>query len=141
MSSTNQLGDIGELATAMDLWSKGCLISIPFGHDHSYDLIADTGIELLRVQVKTVTPKKGVLIVKNTTTHTTGGGSIVVQTYDKDAYDWMAVFDPVAREVYYIYKEWLAGKSSLQLRLEPTKNNQEKKISWAKDYREFAAVV
>jgi hypothetical protein len=34
-------GDLAELKVAADLLDRGCSISIPFGEDSDYDLIAD----------------------------------------------------------------------------------------------------
>ena len=50
-----QQGDIGECSALEWLASRGWLVSIPFGHSPDYDLVADTGDRLLRVQVKTST--------------------------------------------------------------------------------------
>lgn len=141
MGQTNQTGDAGELFVAADLISNGYLISVPFGHDHPYDLLADKDGKILRVQVKTANTKKGVIAVKNTTTHTTGQGKIVHEQYKAGSYDLMAVFCPSTNKVYYINSVDLDGKTSLNLRVEPTKNNQSKKITWADDYTDIASVV
>jgi Holliday junction resolvase-like predicted endonuclease len=45
-------GDLAELKVAADLADRGCRISIPFGEDCDYDLIADYEGRLHRVQVK-----------------------------------------------------------------------------------------
>ena len=41
MASLKQKGDLAELKIAVDLIDRGCQLSIPFGEDSSYDLIAD----------------------------------------------------------------------------------------------------
>ena len=46
-------GDFGERAALHWLIGQGAQVSIPFGHSPHYDLIADFGTELSRVQVKT----------------------------------------------------------------------------------------
>ena len=46
-------GDYGERAALYWLIGQGAHVSIPFGHSPHYDLIADFGTELSRVQVKT----------------------------------------------------------------------------------------
>jgi hypothetical protein len=48
-------GDFGELSAAMWLTSQGARVSKPIGHCPDYDLIADFGERLLRVEVKTST--------------------------------------------------------------------------------------
>jgi hypothetical protein len=52
MASLKQKGDLAELKVAADLMERGCRISIPFGEDCDYDLIADYEGRLHRVQVK-----------------------------------------------------------------------------------------
>ena len=46
-------GDVGERAALYWLIGQGAHVSIPFGHSPHYDLIADFGDRLGRVQVKT----------------------------------------------------------------------------------------
>jgi hypothetical protein len=46
-------GDLGELSAMHWLAHHGATIAIPVGHSPDYDLIADFGDELVRVQVKT----------------------------------------------------------------------------------------
>ena len=52
MASLKKKGDLAELKVAADLMERGCALSIPFGEDVSYDLIADYEGRLHRVQVK-----------------------------------------------------------------------------------------
>ena len=46
-------GDFGELSAAMWLTTRGAVVSKPIGHSPDYDLIADLGDRILRVEVKT----------------------------------------------------------------------------------------
>ena len=45
-------GDLAELKVATDLVARGCRLSLPYGEDHDYDLVADYEGRLHRVQVK-----------------------------------------------------------------------------------------
>jgi hypothetical protein len=54
MARLKAKGDLAELKIAADLLARGFGIAIPFGEDSNYDLIADTGSELHRIQVKHV---------------------------------------------------------------------------------------
>lgn len=47
------ISEESELRVALDLIDNGCHVAHTFGHAHPYDLIADTGGELLKIQVKT----------------------------------------------------------------------------------------
>jgi hypothetical protein len=53
--SPRRQGDLGELSAMEWLGSKGYGVSFPIGHSPDYDLIADDGEALHRVQVKTTT--------------------------------------------------------------------------------------
>jgi hypothetical protein len=53
--SPRRQGDLGEFSAIEWLWSQGYSVALPVGHSPDYDLIADDGEALLRVQVKTTT--------------------------------------------------------------------------------------
>src|SRR3954454_1179345 len=48
-------GDLGELSAAMWLTAHGARVSKPIGHCPDYDLVADFGDRICRVEVKTCT--------------------------------------------------------------------------------------
>ena len=50
-----QQGDLGEVSAIDWLTRQGATVSAPLGHSPDYDLIADLGSRLMRVQVKTTT--------------------------------------------------------------------------------------
>jgi hypothetical protein len=52
MLTPREQGDIGERSALYWLIGQGAKVSIPFGHSPDYDLVADFGGELFRVQVK-----------------------------------------------------------------------------------------
>jgi PD-(D/E)XK endonuclease len=52
MASLKTKGDLAELKVATDLVARGCRLSLPYGEDHDYDLVADYEGRLHRVQVK-----------------------------------------------------------------------------------------
>jgi hypothetical protein len=53
MLTPREQGDFGERAALYWLVGQGAHVAIPFGHSPDYDLIADFGDRLSRVQVKT----------------------------------------------------------------------------------------
>jgi hypothetical protein len=53
MLPPREQGDIGERAALHWLVGQGAHVSVPFGHSPHYDLVADFGGRLSRVQVKT----------------------------------------------------------------------------------------
>jgi hypothetical protein len=50
-----QQGDLGEVSAIEWLTSRGALVLIPLGHSPDFDLVAQIGSRLLRIQVKTST--------------------------------------------------------------------------------------
>lgn len=52
-------GDIGEAAAIHELTRLGAVVSVPLFHSPDYDLVADFGEGLRRVQVKTSTHRTG----------------------------------------------------------------------------------
>jgi hypothetical protein len=58
MLTPREQGDVGERAALYWLAGRGALISIPFGNSRHYDLVAELGEELIRVQVKTTTVRR-----------------------------------------------------------------------------------
>ncbi|HEY5333376.1 MAG TPA: group I intron-associated PD-(D/E)XK endonuclease [Solirubrobacterales bacterium] len=64
MAPLKKKGDLAELKVATDLVARGCELSIPFGEDSSYDLIADYEGRLHRVQVKYTKSDGRVVIVR-----------------------------------------------------------------------------
>ncbi|HEY2437426.1 MAG TPA: group I intron-associated PD-(D/E)XK endonuclease, partial [Solirubrobacteraceae bacterium] len=53
--SPRRQGDLGELSAIEWLVHEGYAVSLPIGHSPDYDLVADNGERLVRVQVKTAT--------------------------------------------------------------------------------------
>ena len=53
MLTPREQGDFGERAALYWLVGQGAHVAIPFGHSPDYDLVADLGERLSRVQVKT----------------------------------------------------------------------------------------
>ncbi len=53
MRFSADVGAQGELLAAAALVAAGCQVLFPVAHDIPYDLVADTGSSILRVQVKT----------------------------------------------------------------------------------------
>jgi hypothetical protein len=92
MLPPREQGDFGERAALYWLVAQGAQVSIPFGHSPHYDLIADFGGQLARVQVKTCTCRyKGRWSV---TVCTRGGNRSwngLVKRLDLDQFDYLFV--------------------------------------------------
>lgn len=70
MGNTKTVGDTTEAVVLAEFMKAGIPVSVPFGENQRYDLIADVHGTLLRVQCKTgrVVQKESVLVF-NATSH------------------------------------------------------------------------
>jgi hypothetical protein len=135
MAPLKQKGDLAELKVAADLASRGCSISLPFGEDCDYDLIADFDSVLHRIQVK-YTESDGQTVLMRCRSHSLTKGKVRhTKYYTAETVDWIAVYDRTSDRCYYCpSRELGGGRSELTLRLTPTRNGQRIGIRDADDY-------
>ncbi len=107
----------------------GFVISIPFGNGAAYDLIVDTGMRLLKIQVKTGWRSGGCLCYK-VRRKIRDAHYKAMRKYTVEDFDYLAIYDPISEEVYVVPSTMMEGK----LRLEPPRNNQKALIKWAADF-------
>ena len=137
MSSLKHKGDLAELKVAADLVARGCLLSFPFSEDSDYDLIADCGGRLHRIQVKYARSDGRTVIVRCRSHSLTKGKVRQTKHYTADTVDWIAVWDRTTERCYYCPSSELGtGRSILHLRLAPARNGQRLGIRNAHDYLE-----
>ena len=136
MASLKRKGDLAESRVAADLIARGCQLSIPFGEDSDYDLIADYDGRLHRVQVK-YTKSDGRVIKVNCRSHSLTKGKVrQTKIYTSATVDWIVAYDPTTDRFYYV-PSWIlgtGGMTGLLLRLTPTLNGQSLGIRLAEDY-------
>lgn len=135
MAALKQKGNLAELKVATDLANRGCCISIPFGEDCDYDLVADFEGILHRVQVK-YTESDGQVILMRCRSHSLTKGKVrQTKYYTAEMVDWIAVYDQTSDRCYYLPATELgSGRSYLHLRLVPARNGQRIGIRNASDY-------
>lgn len=92
---------MAELKVAADLLDRGCSISIPFGEDSDYDLIAGYGRVLHRVQVKYSTSNGETIPVRCRSFSLTKGRVRQIKRYSATMIDWIAAYDPTSDRCYY----------------------------------------
>lgn len=130
---TKATGDRSEAAVLAALSQRGYLISIPFGENHRYDLIADDGERLLRIQVKTGRLRNGVIAFRCCSTHQhRRNGPTASRAYFGEI-DYLAVYCPQNQKVYLVPESELV-RTAGHLRLAPTVNGQVRNIRWASAY-------
>src|SRR5918996_3087070 len=98
-----------------------------------YDLAFDLGHRILRVQCKWAPLRRGVICVNLLGFRLTSRGAVRT-TYSTDEIDAVAVYCQEIDRVYLISSAEADGRSSFQLRLQPTQNAQRAAVNWAKNY-------
>jgi hypothetical protein len=136
MLSTNQKGAIAENAIACAAMRLGVGVFRAVS-DERYDLILDTGQRLLRVQCKTAALNGDVVLIRCYSCRRTAGGQLK-RTYTSEEVDVIAAHCDELGRSFLIPIGRVDGRSNIQLRLRPSRNNQRQRISWADDF-DFAA--
>ncbi|MBU0686900.1 MAG: hypothetical protein KKB81_03505 [Candidatus Margulisbacteria bacterium] len=134
--NTKHKGDQGVAQVLSNLLSEGFQVSIPWGDLSPYDLILDTG-KLLRIQVKyTSRRKNGALIIK-VGSITSKNGKPTLRPHGLDPIDFIIAYDSIGRDFYILPQEiWKNIKcGQIYLRIEPSKNKQQKNIHDATHYK------
>ncbi|MBI3952390.1 MAG: hypothetical protein HY336_00345 [Candidatus Doudnabacteria bacterium] len=106
MRTTQRKGDIAVSRAIARFTSMGYDVSLPFTESASYDLIVDTGQEIVRVQVRYC----GVHEVALRRIHSNSKGYVVKKTKN-GAYDWLYIYKSTGEE--YLIKQCLANRNSL----------------------------
>jgi PD-(D/E)XK endonuclease len=91
-----QQGDLGEASAIEWLSRLGAVVALPFGHSPDFDLIAEIGQRLLRVQVKTSTQE-----IKTPNGHLRYPVSLVTQGGNQSWNGVAKLFDPA--KVDYLF--------------------------------------
>jgi hypothetical protein len=122
-------GNEAEAMILAALVERGLDVCVPFGGGQPYDLMVDLGgSDTLKVQCKTAWEIKG-CIAFHTQSTDHGRGR---RPYFGLAHIF-GVYFPPTRSVYLVPLDAVAGSQG-RLRLEPTRNNQLKKIRFAADF-------
>ena len=136
MFTTKDKGDITELACLLELKKHGANVSIPYGENVPYDIVADINGRLYRIQCKSSTYEEGAITFSCKTVHyNTKTRSIESYTGKIDFF--MTYYDS---KCYLVPIEDCSNTSSKRLRIAESKNNQKKNVSYAKDY-ELQAII
>ena len=126
---TNGKGNLSESKVLTAYLEAGFIVSLPFGGGAPYDLMVDTGRRILKVQVKTGRLRNGCILfpTQRFSGHTGKGRS-----YSPGEIDIFAVYCPDNERIYILPLGNYPTDG--RLRCSGTKNNQQRKIRWAKDF-------
>jgi bifunctional DNA-binding transcriptional regulator/antitoxin component of YhaV-PrlF toxin-antitoxin module len=112
-----QQGDIGEAAAIQWLTSIGAIVAFPLFHSPDYDLVADFGAQLLRVQVKTSShmhSSNGHYAVQLATSGGNQSWTGLVREFDPGRSDFLFVLVADGR-CWFIPSSEVEGRRSLQV--------------------------
>jgi hypothetical protein len=129
-STTTFIGDVCEAIATARLLELGYGVSRPVSNGLPYDLIADDGRRLLRMQVKSASYREGALFTRMNSSKYHRGGRASVHYAGR--VDWIV---PVWRETgrcFAVRPE--EAKQMVTLRIDPARNNQASGVRWAQDY-------
>jgi hypothetical protein len=128
---TKSVGDRSEVQVLCALVEAGYNVSIPFGENHRYDLIAeDTDGRLLKIQVETGRLRNGAIEFNGCSTHSHRGGSST-RSY-RGEIDFFAVCCADNAGIYLVPEAEVGLRP--HLRIKAPMNNQQKTVRWASDY-------
>lgn len=131
--TTDQKGAVAELAIAHAASEHGVGVFKPLTDGERYDLIFDLRPQLIRIQCKWASRHGDVLVVRCRSWRRTRDG-LVHRSYTADEIDAIAAYSGELRRAYFFPFDLLAGRSTLQLRLSPSRNNQQQGVTWADDF-------
>ena len=140
MLTTDQKGTIAELAIAREAAELGVGVFKPLTDGERYDLIFDFRPQLMRVQCKWASRLGNVLIVRCRRCRRTRDG-LLHRRYTADEIDAIAAYSGELGRSFFIPFELLAGRTTLQLRLSPSRNNQRLGVNWAEDFAREARLT
>lgn len=127
---SHKKGDATEARVVAELKQRGIPVSIPFGDNERYDVIAAAPHGgLLRIQVKTGWLDDGVIEFHGKSQHTNSAGNTYT-TYDGDV-EYFLVFVPELESLYLIAESEF--QTSMRLRVEEP-NQVHKTINWAEEF-------
>jgi hypothetical protein len=130
---TKSIGDLSEAMVIAALVSHGYLVSIPFGENHRYDVIADDGERLLRIQIKTGRLRGGIINYACSSTHQHRRSGPTANRPYFGQIEFLAVFCPGNGKVYLVPESELVATRA-HLRVSPCLNRQLRNIRWAAEY-------
>ena len=139
MAHPTDIGQKTEAIILSELVKLDLKVLVPFGINHRYDLVVDTGDQFLRIQCKTGKLKDGVVAFNSKSVHAHRGK--VDRPYTSEEIDVFAVYCPQNDCLYWVPIEDVEGMNRPFLRVEPAKNGQVKDIRWAYEYELQARVA
>jgi prevent-host-death family protein len=139
--TSNDKGNIAELAIALEATRLGILVLKPVAEHARYDLAFDVGDRIFRVQCKSAR-RKGEVVCINLVSNWHAPSGYVRNKYGADEIDLVAAYCHELESTYLLPFDRVAeGKTGIQLRLSAPKNGQKAAIHYAAEYELSGAVA
>ena len=139
MLSTDQKGSIAEAEIAAAAIKLGIGVFKPLTDGERYDMIFRIGARLVRVQCKWATREGDVLVVRCYSCRRSRDG-LMRRRYTAEEIDAIAAYSVELDRCFFLPIERFPGRSTIHLRLVPSRNNQALGINWADDF-DFTATL
>lgn len=128
-----QKGNIGELAVGYDLTKNGYNVFTELGDLSKIDLIAEKDNKLYKIQVKASKLYQGTLYLRSDKS-----GPNYKHKYSVKEVDIFALYSLETGHIAYINAKWfLENQNNISIRILPSKNKQQCKINYQKDFSDF----
>jgi hypothetical protein len=134
MEHPKDVGDRSTLAIMLGLRSHGYAVYLSFGENTRCDLVIDDGHSLARVQCKTGRLRHGAVTFATASTYAHHKSPRVIRRTYEGEVDFFAVFCPETDGVYLVPIEDVQTRSFARLRVEPSRNGQERFVRHAGPY-------
>ena len=129
--TTNQKGAIAEAAIALEAVKLGVEVYRPMAEGGRYDLIFGLEERLLRVQCKWAARRGDVIDSVRFVPSLPDGFPARTR---RPRSTRIAAYSADLDRCYFIPIERVEDRPSIQLRIAPARNNQRRRINWAKDF-------
>ena len=131
---SNSIGEISESAIIARFLQLGYVVLTVYGGNQRYDLvIEDTERQFWRIQCKTARLEDNETVVA----FHTSSNNVALKNKRRQHYrgqcDYLAAYCEELNKVYLVPVDQV-GVTKVNLRLVPSRNNQERNVRWAKDY-------
>lgn len=134
MDHPKDIGDRTTLAVMLALRLAGYGIAVPFGENTRYDLIADDGERLSRVQCKTGRLRGGAVLFSTASTYLHHRNASASRRPYQGEVDYFGVHCAATGGVYLVPIDHAPTQTAAMLRVEPSRNSQRKRVRLAADY-------
>jgi hypothetical protein len=135
MDHPKTVGDRTTLAVMAALQDAGFALYVPFGENTRVDIVIDDGHRLWRVQCKTGRLRLGAIRFNTCSIYAHHPNPKVVRRDYLGQIDYWGVHCPETCGVYLIPIADAPLRKTAYLRVEPSRNNQRRRIRLASDYQ------